>query len=52
MKNMSPDEIKNLMQQAQGQQSMMEDMVKKLVQEEIKNQNLVSRAEVEKMIKT
>lgn len=50
MKNMSPDEIKDLMKQAQGQQRMMEDMVHKIVLEEIKKQNLVSKEEVEKMI--
>ncbi len=50
MKGMSPDQISGLMKQAQDSKTMMEDMVKKLVEEEIKHKNLVSRDEVKRMI--
>jgi len=36
MKNMDPDQLKEMMQQAGSYQSQMEDMVRKVVREEIK----------------
>ncbi|MEK7643001.1 MAG: hypothetical protein AAB372_00930 [Patescibacteria group bacterium] len=50
MKNMSPEQIQGLMKQAQDSKSMMEDMVKKLVAEEVTKRNLMSRDEVARMI--
>lgn len=51
MKNMSPDQISQLMKQAQDSKKMMEDMVRKLVEEEISRRGLATRAEVESMLK-
>ena len=50
MKNMSPEQIKELMESAKGQQKMLEDTVAKIVEQEIKKKELVSREEVEKII--
>jgi hypothetical protein len=49
MKNMSPDQIKDLMKQAGDQKKMMEDLVRKMVAEEIDRRGLVTREEVKKM---
>ena len=46
MKNMSPDEIKGLMEQAKEAQGQIADQVAKLVEVEIKRRNLISRDEV------
>ena len=51
MKNMSPEQLQQLQQQAGGMQKMMEDTVRKIVDEEIQKRGLVSRDEVDKMIK-
>ena len=51
MKNMSPDEIRQMMGQAKETQKMLDDMIEKKVREIIKEKDLVSRADVEKMIK-
>lgn len=51
MKGMSSEQIQQLMKQASESKKMMEEMVKKLVEEEIKKRNLVSRAEAEEMIR-
>ena len=50
MKDMSPEEIKQMMEQARESQKMLQEQIKKGVEEEIKNKGLVSRSEVEKMI--
>lgn len=50
MKNMKPEELQNMMTQAQESKKMMEDMVRKIVTEEITKRDLVSKEEVEKMI--
>ncbi len=50
MKNMSPDDLKKLMQQAEDSKRMLEETVKKLVEEEIKRRDLVSRSEVKTML--
>ena len=51
MKNMSPDEMKQMMEQAKESQKMLADQIKKVVDEEIRNRNLVSKEEVEKLIR-
>ena len=51
MKNIDPTKLKEMMDQAQEMKKMLEDTVRKIVDEEIKSRNLVSRDEVEKMIK-
>ncbi len=51
MKNMKPEELSKMMEQAKESKHMMEDMVKKIVAEEIKTRGLVSKEEVEKMIR-
>lgn len=50
MKNMSPEELKQMMEQAKEQQGAVQDQVAQMVAEEIKKQGLVTRAEVEDMI--
>lgn len=51
MKNMSPDEIRQMMEQAKETQKMLDDMIDKKVREIIKEKDLVSRDDVERMIK-
>ena len=51
LKNMSPEERASLMEQAKSSQGMLEDTVRKIVREEIKNGDFVSKDEVEKLIK-
>lgn len=51
MKNMSPDQIKELMEQAKESQAMLNKEIKKVVEEEIARRNLVSRDEVLRIIK-
>lgn len=50
MKGMSSDQIKQLMEQAKNSQKIIEDQIKKAVDEEIKKRDLVSRAEVMRMM--
>jgi len=50
MKNMDPSQMKELVAQAKESQKMLEDQIKKIVNEEIKNRGLVSKEEVEKII--
>ncbi|MDD4931143.1 MAG: hypothetical protein PHG66_03245 [Candidatus Colwellbacteria bacterium] len=50
MKNMSPDQLKQMMEQAKESQKMLEDMIKKSIDKAIKDKDLVSRDEVRKMI--
>ena len=52
MKNMSPDEIRRMMEQAKETQKMLDDMIDKKVREIIKEKDLVSRDDVERMIKS
>lgn len=51
MKNMDPAQLKELMEQAQKSQGAIADNIRKIVDEEIDKRGLVSRAEVEKMIR-
>jgi len=51
MKNMSPDEIRQMMGQEKETQKMLDDMIDKKVREIIKEKDLVSRDDVERMIK-
>jgi polyhydroxyalkanoate synthesis regulator phasin len=50
MKNMSPDEIRQMMDQAKETQKMLDDMIEKKVEAMIKDKDLVSRDEVKRMI--
>jgi hypothetical protein len=50
MKNMSPDEIKKMMEQAKESQKMLQDMIEKAIEKAVKEKDLVSRDEVRKMI--
>ncbi|PIR69250.1 MAG: hypothetical protein COU47_04095 [Candidatus Niyogibacteria bacterium CG10_big_fil_rev_8_21_14_0_10_46_36] len=51
MKNMDPSQMKELLAQAQEGQRALEEQIKKLIDEEVKKRNLVSREEVEHIIK-
>ena len=50
MKGMSPDQIKQLMEQAKNSQKVLEDQIKKVVDEEIKKRDLISREEAMRLL--
>ncbi|MFA4999174.1 MAG: hypothetical protein WC519_00320 [Parcubacteria group bacterium] len=50
MRNMNPDEIRQMMEQAKETQKMLEDMIEKKVEEKIKEKELTTRDEVKRMI--
>jgi hypothetical protein len=50
MKNMSPGEIKEMMQQAKESQNMLNDQISKVVEAEIEKRGLIGRDEVQRMI--
>ena len=50
MKNMSPEQLEQLKQQANGAQKMIEDTVRKIVTEEFQKRGLIGRDEIQKMI--
>jgi len=50
MKNMSPDEIQQMMDQAKEAQKQLETMIEKKVEEAIRDKDLVSKEEVRKMV--
>ena len=51
LKNMNPDELKELVGQAKEAQQMMAQEIKKAVEEEIRRRDLISRDEVLRLIK-
>lgn len=51
MKNMSPDQLKDLMSQAKESQALLNKEIKKVVEEEIEKRGLISREEVLRLIK-
>ncbi|MFH0891073.1 MAG: hypothetical protein V1856_03505 [Candidatus Liptonbacteria bacterium] len=51
MKNMSPDQISQLMKQAQDSKNILEETVRRVVEEEIRKRDLISRAEAEAMLR-
>lgn len=51
MKNMSPEQMQKLMEQAKESQKMLKEQVAAHVAAEVTRLDLVSRAEVEKMIR-
>ena len=50
MKGMSPDQIKQLMEQAKNSQKVLEDQSKRVVDEEIKKRDLISREEAMRLL--
>ncbi len=50
MKNMGPDQMKQLMEQAKETQKMLEDTVRKIVDEEIRKRDLISREEIKNIL--
>ncbi|MCL5007008.1 MAG: hypothetical protein M1153_02625 [Patescibacteria group bacterium] len=50
MKNMDPDQLKELMAQAKESQAMLNKEIKKVVEEEIERRGLISREEVLRLI--
>lgn len=50
LKGMSPDQIKDLMEKAKESKHMMEQMVRDEVEKIIRERDLISRAEVQRMI--
>lgn len=51
LKGMSPEQIKDMMAQAKEQKAMMEEVIRKGVEDEIKKKNLISKDEVLKILK-
>mgnify|MGYP001614242984 CR=1 FL=1 len=51
LKGMSPDQIKDMMAQAKEQKTMMEEVIRKGVEDEIKKRNLISKDELLKILK-
>lgn len=51
MKNMTPDELRQMIAGAKESQKMLEEHIKRIVDEEIRKRGLVSRDEVRWMIK-
>lgn len=51
MKNMDPSQMKEMMEQAREAQKMLEEQIKRAVEEEITRRDLIGRGEVEQMIK-
>lgn len=51
LKGMSPDQIKDLLEKAKEQQGMIEEVIRKEVDKIVKERGLVSREEVERMIR-
>lgn len=50
MKGMNPEQIKQLMEQAKNSQKMIDDQIRKVVDEEIKKRDLISRKEAVEML--
>ncbi len=51
LKGMSPDQIKDMMAQAKEQKAIMEEVIKKGVDDEIKRKGLISKEELLKILK-
>ncbi len=51
MKGMDPNQLKDLMKQAEGSKKAIEDMVRTIVKEEIQKQELVSKKDLERILK-
>lgn len=51
LKGMSPEQIKDMMAQAKEQKAMMEEVIRKGVEDEIKKKNLISKDELLKILK-
>jgi len=52
MKGMDPSQVRELMKQAEGSKKAIEDMVRSVVKEEIQKQELVSKKDLEKFLKS
>ncbi len=50
MKNMTPEQVKEMMEQAKESQKMLEDMITKAIDKAVRDRDLMSRDEVKKMI--
>ena len=50
MKNMSPEQIQELMEQAKDQKKMLDEQIRQIIDEEIKQRNLISREEVKNLL--
>ncbi len=51
LKGMSPEQIKDMMAQAKEQKAMMEEVIRKGVEDEIRKKNLISKDELLKILK-
>lgn len=51
MKNLSPEQIRQLASQAQNAQQTMDEHIRAALDDEIKKRGLITRAEVEQLLK-
>lgn len=51
MKGMDPSQMKEMIAQAREAQKMLDEQIRRAVEEEIKKRDLVSRQEVEEMLR-
>lgn len=52
LKGMSPEQIQQMMEQAKESQKMLDEQIRKIVDEEIKRRGLVTKEDVERLIKS
>lgn len=52
LKGMSPEQIQQMMDQAKESQKMLDEQIRKIVDEEIKKRGLVTKEDVELLIKS
>ena len=50
MKNMTPDQLSGLMKQAEASKKEMESLIRRIVDEEIKKRDLISKEDAEKIL--
>lgn len=51
MKNMDPGQMKEMIEQAKEAQKMLDKQIRQTIEDEIKRRGLVSREDVERMIR-
>jgi len=50
MKNMNPSEMKEMLSQAKEAQKMMEEQIRRIIDEEIEKRELISKRELEELV--
>lgn len=52
LKGMSPEQVQQMMEQAKESQKMLDEQIRKIVDQEIKKRGLVTKEDVERLIKS